>query len=223
MKWLSDMMLEVLRFFYAIGGQNYGLAIVWLTIAVNLALYPLTLSSVQQMMAMQRIQPRLKELQKKHKDEPQKMQKEMMDLYRSEGVNPFGGCLPVLLKIPFFIALFWGLQSKVFGEMLAVSGGGASFLWILNIAKPDPLKIMPVLIGISTYFMQKSMPASGEQAMMMNWMMPLFLVFISLSFPAGVQIYWLVSNVMGAVQQYYVMKKEPPKSRRRKENKDEKD
>lgn len=215
MKWLSDIMLEVLRFFYAVGGQNYGLAIIWLTVAVNLALYPLTLSSMQQMSAMQRIQPRLKELQKKHKEDSQKQQKEMMDLYRSEGVNPLGGCLPVLLKIPFFLALFWALQSKEFAELIAEPGVGASFLWIANLAKPDPLKILPVLIGITTFLMQKTMPSAGEQAQIMTWIMPVFLVFISVAFPAGVQIYWLVSNAMGAVQQYYAMKPKPQGSGRR--------
>src|SRR3989339_1039521 len=99
MEALSNLLLEVLKFFYAIGGHNYGLAIIWLTVAVNLALYPLTLISIKQMAAMQKIQPRMKELQKKYKDEPTKLQQEIMHLYKSEKVNPLGGCLPVLLKI----------------------------------------------------------------------------------------------------------------------------
>src|SRR3989339_1527290 len=139
MDYLSGVMLEILKFFYAIGGHNYGLAIIWLTVAVNIALYPLTLSSIQQMSAMQRIQPRMQELQKKHKEEPQKLQKEIMDLHKSEGVNPLGGCLPVLLKIPFFLALFFALQSKEFNQLI---GSSAGFLWIGNIAKPDPTYIM---------------------------------------------------------------------------------
>src|SRR3989338_11169388 len=138
MDYLSHIMLEILKFFYAVGGHNYGLAIIWLTVAVNLALYPLTLSSLQQMSAMQKVQPRMQELQKKHKDEPQKLQKEMMDLYRSEGVNPLGGCLPVILKIPFFLALFFALQSKEFLALVSDAGSAASFLWITNIAQPDP-------------------------------------------------------------------------------------
>ena len=215
MKFLSDIMIEVLKFFYAIGGQNYGLAIVWLTVAVNLALYPLTLSSVQQMSAMQKIQPRMKELQKKYKDEPQKLQKEMMDLNKSEGVNPMGGCLPVLLKIPFFIALFWALQSSEFTALISAPGAGATFLWISNMAKPDPLRILPAVIGISTFFMQKTMPTAGEQAQMMTWFMPIFIVFISIGFPTGVQLYWIVSNLMGGVQQYYIMKQRPARAGRK--------
>src|SRR3989338_3705619 len=138
MQYLTSIMLEVLKFFNAFWPHNYGLSIIWLTVAVNLALYPLTLSSMQQMSAMQKIQPRMQELQKKLKGEPQKLQKEMMDLYKSEGVNPLGGCLPVLLKIPFFLALFFALQSKEFLALVSDAGSAASFLWITNIAQPDP-------------------------------------------------------------------------------------
>jgi len=209
MNFLSKMMLDILQFFYAIGGHNYGLAIIWLTIAVNMALYPLTLSSVKQMAAMNRIQPKLKKLQEKLKDKPQEMQKEIMDLYKSEGVNPLGGCLPVLLKIPFFLALFWALYSKEFTALITATGENIGFLWLADITKPDPLKILPVLIGLTTYLMQKSMPATGDQAKLMMWMMPLFIMFISFNFPAGVQIYWIVSNGIGAIQQFYIMRGSP--------------
>src|SRR3989339_924814 len=151
MAWLSNIMLEILKVFYSIGGANYGLAIIWLTVAVNMALYPLTLQSMVQMAAMQRVQPKLKKIQDKFKDEPQKLQKEMMDLYKSEGVNPLGGCLPVLLKIPFFLALFFALQSK---EFVAMIGHGAGFLWISDIAKADQTYIMAGLIGLTTWLSQ---------------------------------------------------------------------
>ena len=205
MEYLTNIMLEILKFFYQIGGHNYGLAIIWLTVSINLALYPLTLTSIQQMAALQKVQPRMQEIQKKYKDEPQKLQKEMMDLYKSEGVNPLGGCLPMLLKIPFFLALFWALQSKEFAMLV---GNQTSFLWINNIAKADPFYIMAILIGVTTYFSQKSMPTQpGAQGQMMLWMMPIFITFISINFPAGVQIYWTVSNLMGWVQQSYIMKR----------------
>lgn len=215
MNYLSNAMLEVLRFFYAVGGHNYGLAVVWLTIAVNFVLYPLTVSSIKQMSALQRVQPRLQELQKKFKDDPKKLQTEMMDLYKSEGVNPLGGCLPVLLKIPFFLALFFALQSKEFLALVAQPGAGASFLWITSIAKPEMLILAGVkiptfamLIGISTYYMQKTMPAQqNDQAKMMMVVMPIMIGFISIGFPAGVQIYWLVSNIMAVIQQKYILGK----------------
>ena len=207
MGYLINLMIEVLKFFYEIGGKNYGLAIIWMTIAVNLALYPLTLSSIQQMKAMTKIQPRLKELQKKYKDEPQKLQKEMMDLYKGEGVNPFGGCLPVLLKIPFFLALFWAIQSNEMLLIMQQNMAANHFLWIDNLAKADQTYILPVLIGVTTWLMQKTMPEMGEQAKMMNMIMPAFIILISVGFPAGVQLYWIISNIMGAAQQYYIMQK----------------
>jgi len=200
---LSNLLLEVLKFFYAVGGHNYGLAIIWLTVAVNLALYPLTLISIKQMAAMQKIQPRMKELQKKYKDEPTKLQQEIMHLYKSEKVNPLGGCLPVLLKIPFFLALFFALQSK---EFMAIATS-SQFLWMSNIVKPDPTYIMIALIGISTWLSQKSMPTSPDQNQAMLVIMPFFIAFISISFPAGVQIYWVVSNAMGWLQQEYILRR----------------
>lgn len=199
---LAKVMLEILKFFYVIGGQNYGLAIVWLTIAANIALYPLTLSSIIQMAAMQKIQPRLQELQKKHKDDPKKLQQEMMDLYKIEKINPVGGCLPVLLKIPVFLALFFALQSKEFAILI---GDNSHFLWMSSIALPDPLRILPVLIGVTMWMTQKTMPATTGQNQMMLWIMPIFIVFISVPFAAGVQIYWVVSNLIAWAQQAYIM------------------
>lgn len=201
---LTNIFLEILKFFYVVGGHNYGLAIIWLTVTVNIALYPLTLSSMQQMHAMQRVQPRLKELQEKHKNDPSKLQKEMMDMYKVEKVNPLGGCLPVLLKIPFFLALFWALQSK---EFLVIVGNNASFIpgWINNIAVADPFYVLPVLIGVTTWLSQKSMPATPGQSQAMLAFMPIFITFISYNFAAGVQLYWIISNLMGWAQQSYIM------------------
>ena len=205
MDYLVSIMLEIVKFFYAIGGHNYGLAIIWLTIAVNIALYPLTATSLQQMAALQRVQPMLQKLQDKHKDNPQQLQKEMMDLYKVEKVNPLGGCLPMLLKIPVFLALFFALQSK---EFHALIGTNTSFLWMNNIAMPDPTMIMIVLIAISTFLMQKSMPSAGnnQQAQIMTWIMPIFIAFVSVKFSAGLQIYWVVSNMIGWAQQVYILR-----------------
>ncbi|MFH1361759.1 MAG: YidC/Oxa1 family membrane protein insertase [bacterium] len=309
MKILSDMMIDALRFFSFFGG--YGWGIIWLTIAVNLALYPLTLASIKSMGAMQKMQPKLKALQEKYKDDPKELQKETMGLYKSEGINPLGGCLPMLLKIPFFLALFWAFQSTAFlgitsdplsnTRFLWINGrvNGSAFgseqlikkleaakliildeqsssarkerfvwnlthevgdkmlkdvLWGINVkniddlkkaseglakvvkglseddvgaivaawdetntlAKPDrvetpfgPISLLAFLVGITTFFMQKSMPAagSGDQAKTMAMIMPVFLVFICWNFPAGVQLYWLVSNAVAAMQQYYIMRK----------------
>jgi len=207
MKWLSDIMLQALTFFYQISGPfgNYGWSIIFLTVAINIALYPLTLTSVKQMAALQKIQPKMAELQKKLKDKPAEMQKALGDLYKEEKVNPFGGCLPMLLKIPFFIALFFALQSKEFLALIAKPGIRASFLWIKDLALPDPLYLMPIFIVISTYFAQSTMPgAKNQQNKSMMYMMPFFIGFISLKFGAGLQIYWTFSNLVAVCQQWYI-------------------
>jgi YidC/Oxa1 family membrane protein insertase len=207
MQSLSQMMLEALKFFFNLSG-NWGAAIILLTLAVKLVLFPLTAKSTSSMAAMQKIQPKVEALQKKYKDEPEKSQKEMIELYKREGVNPLGGCLPMLLQIPIFLALFWALTSPGFKEVLAAAGPKAQFLWITNLAKPDPSFILVVLIGLSTYWSSLSMPGSqsGQQKMML-YFMPGFIAIISVSFPAGVQLYWVVQNLLTTAQQVYVLRK----------------
>lgn len=206
---LVDIMLQILDFFYSIGGHNYAVAIILLTVAVKFALYPLTLQSMKQMSAMQKIQPKFEELKKKHKDKPEKFQQEIMGLYKENGVNPMGGCLPMLLQIPIFIALFMALTDSAFKTTLAASGSAASFLWISNISAKDPIYVMPLLIALTTYWSQKTMPQAGsnEQMKTMMLMMPLFIGFISIEFAAGVQIYWLVQNLLTIGQQLYITNK----------------
>jgi len=202
-------MLGVLNFFYDLGFKNYGIAIVLLTIAVKTALYPLTLQSITQMSAIQKIQPEFDKIKEKHKDNPEKMQKEILELYQRYGVNPLGGCLPILLQLPIFIALFMALTSQIFKDTLAINPQAASFLWIPNISFKDPYYIMPILIGISTYYSQKTMPgsANNDQTKMMMTIMPIFITFISLEFAAGVQIYWLTQNILSILQQLYISSK----------------
>jgi len=209
MQTLVNLMLGVLNFFYDLGFKNYGIAIVLLTIAVKTALYPLTLQSITQMSAIQKIQPEFDKIKEKHKDNPEKMQKEILELYQRYGVNPLGGCLPILLQLPIFIALFMALTSQIFKDTLAINPQAASFLWIPNISFKDPYYIMPILIGISTYYSQKTMPgsANNDQTKMMMTIMPIFITFISLEFAAGVQIYWLTQNILSILQQLYISSK----------------
>jgi len=208
-QWLSEIMLVGLNFFYSVTG-NYGFSIIMLTVAINMALYPLTASSIKQMGAMQKLQPLMKEIQEKYKKEPQKQQKEIMELYKSEKVNPLGGCLPMLLKIPFFLALFFALQSKEFISLVSQPNINSGFLWISNLAKPDPAYVMVALVGITTYFSQKTMPQVSDAGQgigkSMTTFMPMFIAFISISFPAGVQIYWVVANLVAIGQQLYISK-----------------
>lgn len=208
-----DITLQILNFFYVIGGHNYGIAIIFITIAAKIALYPLTLQSTQSMIKMQKIQPKFDELKKKHKGDNQKFQKEMMELYKKHGVNPLGGCLPLLIQIPIFISLFMALTSHKFKAMVASSGTSASFLWIKDISVKDvtyPFSpfILPIMIGLTTYWSQKTMPSSGanDQMKQMMLFMPIFISFISIEFAAGVQIYWIAQNLLTVGQQVYINK-----------------
>jgi len=204
MSWFINIMLQALNFFYIISG-NYGYAIILLTIAINIALYPLTLSSIVQMAAMQKIQPKISEIQKKHKDKPDQMQKEIMELYKAEKINPLGGCLPLLLKIPFLIALFVSLQSQEFIKMINNAPGKSNFLWISNLNAYDPYYVLVVLIAITTYFAQATMPGAAQQQNKgMMLFMPLIIAVISYRFPSGVQIYWVISNLVAIAQQLYI-------------------
>jgi len=199
-------MLEALKFFFAISG-NWGFAIILLTVAVKVALYPLTLQSTKQMEAMQKLQPKLEAIQKKLKDQPDKLQKETMDLYKSEGVNPLGGCLPMLLQIPIFLALFFALTSPEFRAILSTAGSRAQILWIGNLSKPDATYILVALIALSTYWSSITMPGAAKQQKSMIYFMPAFIAFISIKFPAGVQLYWVVQNLLTVAQQLYILRK----------------
>jgi YidC/Oxa1 family membrane protein insertase len=199
-------MMEALKFLFNYSG-NWGVAIILLTVATKLVLYPLTFQSTRQMAAMQRLQPKIEALQKKLKDQPDKQQKEMIELYKSEGVNPLGGCLPMLLQIPIFLALFFALTSPGFKETLATAGPKAQFLWISNLSKPDPTLISVILIGLSTYWTSITMPGGTKQQKSMLYFMPGFIAIISMSFPAGVQLYWVVQNLLTVTQQAYIMRK----------------
>lgn len=199
-------MLEALKFFFALSG-NWGFAIILLTVAVKVALYPLTLQSTRQMEAMQKLQPKLEALQKKLKDQPDKLQKETLDLYKSEGVNPLGGCLPMLLQIPIFLALFFALTSPEFRAILATAGSHAQILWIGNLSKPDDKYILVALIALSTYWSSLTMPGAAKQQKSMLYFMPAFIAFISVKFPAGVQLYWVVQNLLTVAQQLYILRK----------------
>jgi YidC/Oxa1 family membrane protein insertase len=192
-------MLLAIDFFYRIY-PNYGVAIILLTVAIKLVLHPLTAQSLKQMSAIQKIQPKIKELQAKFKDNPKELQQRTMELYQTEKVNPLGGCLPSLLQLPVFIALFFAIQKLKF------TGAGTAFLWIADISQRDPFNILVVLIALSTYWAQKTMPQSSDNTQRtMMMIMPLMMAFVSAPFPAGLQIFWLAQTVITAAQQAYIM------------------
>jgi YidC/Oxa1 family membrane protein insertase len=204
---ISHLLLQLLGFLYSLV-HNWGLAIILLSLAVYFTLYPLTLKQMRSMKEMQALQPHIEELRQKHKDNPQKLNKEIMELYREHKVNPFGGCLPLILQIPIFFALYQAL-------MRTVSLKGAHFLWIKDLASPDKLitlsntlpvigneiNILPLIMTVIMFLQQKMSLASAsgaaqEQQKMMLVIFPLMFAVIFYHMPAGLVLYWLVNSAL---------------------------
>jgi YidC/Oxa1 family membrane protein insertase len=181
--------------------HNWGWSIVALVVLLKAAFYWLNASAYRSMAKMKAVAPRVTELRDRYKDNPQQMQQEMMRIYREEKVNPLGGCLPIFVQMPFFIALYWVLLSSV--EMR-----GAPWLgWIADLSQKDPYFILPVLMTLSSLAMQwlQPTPADPLQAKMM-WMMPLIFGVMFFFFPAGLVLYWLTNNLLSIAQQWFINK-----------------
>ncbi|PJG85684.1 membrane protein insertase YidC [Conservatibacter flavescens] len=180
--------------------KNWGLAIIGVTLVVKAILYPLTKAQYTSMAKMRMLQPKMQEMRERFGDDRQRMSQEMMKLYKEEKVNPLGGCLPILLQMPIFIALYWTF-------MEAVELRHAPFFgWIQDLSAQDPYYILPILMGGSMYLLQKLSPtpmADPMQQRIMNFMPLIFMVFF-LWFPAGLVLYWLVSNLITIVQQQLI-------------------
>ncbi len=205
--------------------SNFGLTIIGLTIIIRGCMYPLTTRQLRSTKAMESLQPRIVELRKKYDKDKQKLAKEQMQLYKESGVSPAGCILPMLIQMPIWIALYQSIMMA-----LAVAPEGllnlsrylyswplvysilpldSNFLW-LNLATPDRLLLLPILVGATMWVQQKMVtPATDDpkqQSMrgMMLWMMPLMFTFLSLQFPSGLALYWVTSNVISIVIQYFV-------------------
>ncbi|MBP8820245.1 MAG: membrane protein insertase YidC, partial [Syntrophomonadaceae bacterium] len=185
----------------SLGVPNYGLAIIFMTIAIKLVLFPLTQKQLKSMRGMQEIQPKLKYLQEKYKDDPQTMQVKVMEMYKEHGVNPFGGCLPLIIQMPIFIAFY---QSLLHFNFKVVEH--ASFLWIPNIGAKDPYFILAVLAAATTYVQQRvtMVDTKDPTQKSMLYFMPLFMAWIAATMPAGLPLYWVMFNLLGILQQLYV-------------------
>ncbi len=191
---------------------NYGLVIIVFSLILKLVLYPLTKSSFQSMKKMQLLQPKITELKEKYKDDPQKMNKETMKLYSTYGVNPAGGCLPLLLQMPVFVAL-WGVFKT------AIELRQQPFVWwITDLSRPDVIATLPfkipffgidqisglaLLMGI-TQFIQQKMTVKDPKQQSIVYIMPIFLTLLFMSFPAGLNLYYFLFNLFSIVQQYYI-------------------
>ena len=181
---------------------NWGLAIILVTVLIKVLFYPLSAKSYKSMAKMRMLQPRMKKLQELYKGDRQKLGRKMMEMYKEEKVNPASGCLPILVQIPVFIALYWVLLESVQLRQ-------APFVfWIHDLASKDPYFILPILMGISMFVQQKLSPTSADptQAKIMMLMPVIFTVFFA-SFPSGLVLYWLTNNVISIAQQWYITKK----------------
>ena len=207
MWWVCVPLLWLMNFFGTwLPGQNYGVAIILLTVLVKVVFFPLSLKSMRSMKAMQALQPQLNALRSKYKSDPQRFQREQMEMFRKQGVNPMGGCLPMVVQIPIFYALYLTLQYSV--ELQ-----GAPFLfWINDLSKKDPYYVLPILMGISMLIQQKMTPIVGDprQAQIML-IMPVVFTFMFLEFPTGLVLYWLVNNCLSIGQQYLIDRSAAPR------------
>ncbi len=215
MAWLTQILKPieivlsyVIEFFYK-WIPSYGIAIILLTIVVRIILLPLTISQTRSMARMQMLQPELKEIQKQYKDDKQKQQQEIMAFYKKNNVNPLSGCLPLLLQMPVFFALFQLLRdlgAKVLG---AGSQTIYKFLW-MDLRTPDPLYILVILmVGtmiVTSKMTQTDMTKTGGSQALMTYLLPVVFGFISIRLQAGILIYWVTTNVWSIGQQYFVNK-----------------
>jgi YidC/Oxa1 family membrane protein insertase len=173
---------------------NYGVVVILLAITIKILFYPLTHKSFESMRRMQQLQPLINELKEKHKNNPQALQKATMELYKQHKVSPLGGCLPMLLQMPVFFAMYPLLRGTI--ELR-----GAAFVgWIRDLSVPDPYYVLPIVMGVAMFLQQKMSTADKRQAAMM-YIMPIFLTYIFLRLPAGLVLYWLVFNVLSIAQQ----------------------
>lgn len=181
--------------------QNWGVAIILLTLLIKASFFKLSATSYRNMAQMRELAPRLQAMKEKFGDDRQKMQMAMMDLYKKEKINPMGGCLPILVQIPVFIALYWVLLGSI--ELRHAPFFG----WIHDLSAVDPYYILPILMGASMIVQSKlnPKPADPIQAKVMTWMPVLFSVFFFF-FPAGLVLYWVVNNVLSITQQWYINK-----------------
>ncbi|MBS3767494.1 MAG: membrane protein insertase YidC [Candidatus Cloacimonetes bacterium] len=210
---ISKFMLQLLTWIHNVI-PNWGIAIIILSIIIKLVLSPLTHKGTKSSQKMQQIQPKVKEVQNKYKDNPKKAQQEVMKIYKEHGVSPLGGCLPLILQFPILFALYPVLRS-------ALALRHADFiLWINDLSAPDPYYILPVVMGIAMFLQQKlmmqktaggaSQQAQAKTQKFMMYGMPIFLVFIFKSFPAGLVLYWLCYNILSIIERLWIMSKQEP-------------
>ena len=198
--WIAQPLFWLLNKMFALVG-NWGMAISLLTGLVKAAFFKLSATSYRSMARMRKVQPKMMDIREQYADDKQKQSQAMMELYRKEKVNPMGGCLPILVQMPVFIALYWVLMESV--ELRHAPFA----LWINDLSVMDPYFVLPILMGASMWFMQKLNPPPTDpmQAKIMQWL-PIVFTFFFLWFPAGLVLYWVVNNLLSMAQQYVITK-----------------
>ncbi len=198
--WVAKPLFAVMKFIHSIVG-NWGLSIIGLTLLVKAIFFPLSATSYKSMAKMRKLQPKMAELKERHGEDRQKFSQEMMKLYKTEQVNPFGGCLPLLIQMPVFLALYWVLAESV--ELRHAPFFG----WIMDLSIKDPYFVLPIIYGATMWAMQKlnPQPTDPMQARVMQ-LLPLMFTFMFLWFPAGLVLYWVTNNSLSILQQYIITK-----------------
>ncbi|WP_291320407.1 membrane protein insertase YidC [Desulfonatronospira sp.] len=205
---LAQPLMYVLHFFYQYTA-NYGVAILLLTLVIKIIFWPLSHKSYKSMNQMKKLQPMMTKIREKYKDDRKAMNEEIMRLYKTYKVNPLGGCLPILVQIPVFIALYQGLLGSVelrhapFISHIPFT----DIVWLADLSARDPFYITPLLMGATMFLQQRMAPAPGDpmQARIMQFL-PLVFIFIFITFPSGLVIYWLANNVLSIGQQWYMLR-----------------
>ena len=196
--WLAKPLFYLLTFIHGMV-NNWGVAIILLTVIVKTLLFPLSAASFRSMAKMRKLQPEMARLKERHGEDKQKFSQAMMELYKKEGANPLGGCFPILLQMPVFLALYWTLMESV--ELRQAP----FMLWINDLSVMDPYFVLPILMGGSMFLTQMMQPEPPDpvQAKVFK-MMPIMFTFFFLWFPSGLVLYWLVNNLLSLSQQLYV-------------------
>lgn len=215
---MSQLLGSFLKLIFDVIG-NYGISIIVFTVLVKLVLLPLTLTQTKSMKSMQVIQPKMEEIKQKYKNDPEKQNQKVMELYKEHKVNPLAGCLPLLLQFPILIGLFNTLRQPVeyvFESEEAYRIADTGFLWMANLSTPDVILIsgiaipfiLPILAAITTYIQSAMMTAKGAKKdstqTIMLYMFPIMMLFWGRTFPAGLLLYWVAGNIFQIIQQYLI-------------------
>lgn len=208
---VADVISKIITALYqltvTIGFPSYALAIIMISILIKVILHPLMKKQMKSTMNMQEVQPKMQYIQQKYKNNPEKMNEEMMKLYKEYDVNPMAGCLPLLIQMPILIGLFGALRQYDF-----VPVEHAKFFWISNLGGVDPLHILPIAVAAMMFVQQKVSMGANPDAMnnptmkSMLYMMPIMMLFVCWAMPAGLCLYWAFFSVLSVIQQYFMNK-----------------